>query len=69
MRMEKRSENQCRLMMIRDIAISFIIGVLVGGLAVTITIDETHPFDKCMIDYIEPQNQIECVWLMRHGIN
>ena len=23
---------------------------------------EQHPFDRCMLEYVQPEKQIECVW-------
>lgn len=45
----------------------FIAGVVIGAVGYALTVTDNHPYDTCMLEYVDPTDQIECVWLMRHG--
>ena len=27
---------------------------------------EQHPYDRCMLEFVQPEKQIECVWRLGH---
>ena len=51
-----------------SILIGFGVGLFTAGLIMMIAIifQPDHPYDGCMLKYTQPEDIIECVWLLEN---
>ena len=51
-----------------SILIGFGVGLFTAGLIMMIAIifQPDHPYDACMLKYTQPEDIIECVWLLEN---